>query len=266
MSGLEWTQPTPTSAVELSANGSHIVDYDTDFVKFFDPFQMTSTTTASVSAADTGYVKLYHNSTNNMICFKNSAGVEFCLNETGPQGAQGPQGSAGQTGAQGPQGVQGAQGSQGSAGQTGAQGPQGETGAQGPAGPQGTTGGNSSLPVNLRFNDPNGSPSSTGSTSYTVLGRFVYRGSLTDPTLTRVKWIVSVSSVGTTMAVRLWNATLVNTVSEVVTPIVLTTPTVVTTTSFANIPLTESVIEVQIRRVNTMGGGQAELHCVQVYG
>lgn len=233
MSGLEWTQPTPTSAVELSANGSHIVDYDMDYVKFYDPFQMTSTTAASVSAADSSYVKLYHNSTNNMICFKNSAGVEFCLNETGPQGAQGPQGN---------------------------------TGAQGNTGPQGSSGGDNSLPVNLRFNDPNGSPSSTNSTSYTVLGRFVYRGSLTDPTLTRVKWIVSVSNLSVTMAMRLWNATLVNTVSEVVSPIVLTTPTVVTTTSFANIPLTESVIEVQIRRVNTMGGGQAELHCIQVYG
>lgn len=131
MSGLEWTQGTATDPVEMRVNGSLIVDYDSSFVKFHDPVQLTSTTAASVSASDTSYVKLYHNSSNNMLCFKNSSGLEFCLNEVGPQG---PQGSQGNTGAQGPQGNAGPQGD------TGAQGPQGNTGAQGPQGAQGSVG------------------------------------------------------------------------------------------------------------------------------
>lgn len=113
MSGLEWTQATATDPVEMRVNGNLIVDYDTSFVKFYDPVQLTSTTAASVSASDVSYVKLYHNSSNNMLCFKNSSGQEFCLNEVGPQGAQGQAGSQGNTGAQGPQGAQGSVGPQG---------------------------------------------------------------------------------------------------------------------------------------------------------
>ena len=104
MSGLVCTQPTGGGPVELRVEGG-------TGVKFLDPFQITSTTAASVIAAEASYVRLYHNSGTNQICFKNSANVEFCLNETGPQGAQGAQGD---DGAQGPQGAQGPIGPQGS--------------------------------------------------------------------------------------------------------------------------------------------------------
>lgn len=107
MSGLEWSQPSSSDPVEMRVNDSQIVDYASSFVKFYDPIQLTSTMTGSVSASDASYIKLYHNSSNNMLCFKNSSDVEFCLNELGPQGSVGPQGN---TGAQGPQGNTGAQG------------------------------------------------------------------------------------------------------------------------------------------------------------
>lgn len=133
MSGLQWTQTAGTDPVQVSVNDVHVMDYDTTFVKFYDPFQMVSTTTGAVTASDVTYVKLYHNSSNNMICFKNSAGVETCISTTGPQGSQGPAGSQGPQGAQGPPGAQGGVGAQGS------QGSQGPPGAQGSQGPQGTT-------------------------------------------------------------------------------------------------------------------------------
>jgi hypothetical protein len=104
MSGLEWTQPVAGGTAELRLDGSHIMDYNSDSVKFLDPIQMVSTTSGSVSAADPSYVKLYHNSSSGLLCFKNSAGSEFCLNEVGPQGAQGPQGDTGSQGPIGPQG------------------------------------------------------------------------------------------------------------------------------------------------------------------
>ena len=126
---------------------------------------------------------------------------------------------------------------------------------------------NSTIPTNFRFNDPNGDPSCTTSSSFIELASFIYLGTTDDIDIGRVLAIVSTTNTAATGEFRLTDLTNTNTIIPA-TSFGATNDVLVLldTMMISNLPTDESILQLGIRRVPSMGGGSVCLHSVQVLG
>jgi hypothetical protein len=126
---------------------------------------------------------------------------------------------------------------------------------------------NSTIPTNFRFNDPNGDPACTTSSSFITLSSFVYLGSDHDVLIERLLAIVSTTNTQATGEFQLTDLTNSNTIISATsfgpTNDVLV---ILDMNTISNLPTDPSILEVALRRSSIMGGGSACLHSIQVLG
>ena len=126
---------------------------------------------------------------------------------------------------------------------------------------------NSTIPTNFRFNDPNGDPACTTSSSFITLSSFVYLGSDHDVLIERLLAIVSTTNTQATGEFQLTDLTNSNTIVSATsfgpTNDVLV---ILDINTISNLPTDPSILEVALRRSSMMGGGSACLHSIQVLG
>jgi len=117
------------------------------------------------------------------------------------------------------------------------------------------------LPLNYRFNDG----FETASTTYTVAGYLVYRGTLVDGNIPLILALMYLRNVGTTYQVRVFDTTNNKTIAEsgVTTGGSEGTPSIVNLGTIGNLPTNQAVFEIQIRRGS--GGNRVGIHSIQMY-
>lgn len=79
MSGLEFTQVSGSSPVSVVVEGVTIADLHDDRLTAQSGVELLSTVSTSIPNSTASHVITFHDSTENTICFKNSAGVKSCL-------------------------------------------------------------------------------------------------------------------------------------------------------------------------------------------
>lgn len=124
-----------------------------------------------------------------------------------------------------------------------------------------------SLPIILNFSNPtNGQPAITTSTTFMPFATFIYKGTDTDKGLSEVQFVVETSGAGTgeIQIIDITNSNIIGT-TAVFGPGVLV-PTIISLPSISNLPTGMALFELNIRRVNTMGGGSMSLYSAQFYG
>lgn len=124
----------------------------------------------------------------------------------------------------------------------------------------------SSLPISLQFNGSNGSPFDTSSTTFVVVSRIIYRGTTIDNTIGGILVIAGTSNANATGQVQVFDATN----SNIIATSAIFGPdlplTIIDLGTISNLPTTQAIFEIQVRRVNTSGGGAAILNSIQIYG
>jgi len=126
---------------------------------------------------------------------------------------------------------------------------------------------NSTIPTNFRYNDPNGDPACTTSSSFISLSSFVYLGTDHDVSIGRMLAIVSTTNTAATGEIQLTDLTNSNTII----PATSFGPTndvlvIMDSTSISNLPTDPAILQISVRRSSMGGGGSACLHSVQVLG
>lgn len=102
---------------------------------------------------------------------------------------------------------------------------------------------------------------STSSSSYTVLARFIFPGTTNLGTINNIKIISRRNSDASSYSARVWNFSNATQICEA-TGLTNTTRAIVNLGTLSNLPSSQSIFEVQLRRVG--GDGRAYLHAVQV--
>lgn len=204
-------------------------------------------------------------------CCKISASLVLkdCCSDQDAQGPQGPEGPQGPRGFRGPQGAQGPEGPQGDQGIQGAQGDQGPQGAQGIQGAQGVV----DEILSFRFTQPNGAGFESSANSWTRAGTFIYRGTSFSSPLVTILALMYTRNINTWHRVRIFDITntqiiATGTQTNIGTDMV---PVIVNLGAVSNLPLGESVFEVQILSTDASGaegitGTQLiGIHSIQLY-
>lgn len=83
MSGIDFVQASGSEPVSFVVGDTTVAEYDTNTVKFNPPLEIVSTTAASVSAADSGFVSFFHDSASNKLGWKNTAGTTTEVAQSG---------------------------------------------------------------------------------------------------------------------------------------------------------------------------------------
>jgi hypothetical protein len=123
---------------------------------------------------------------------------------------------------------------------------------------------NSSFPLSIKFNAPSGSPTTVTSSTFTILSSIVYKGTIVDNTILQILGVVETSGngVGQLQIVDFTNGNIIATSPSFSS----TTKIIIDLGIITNLPTTESILEIQLRRVNSTGGGNAALHTIEIYG
>lgn len=127
---------------------------------------------------------------------------------------------------------------------------------------------NSSFPLALRFDDATGAPFSTSSTTYVTVASFVYRGVTVDNPITSILAIVSTSGgffifqpFGQVRVIDFTNASAVIAESAIFPP--SSSPTIIDLGIISNLPTSEAIFQIQIRRPYITGN--ANISAMHVY-
>ncbi|MBV1928307.1 MAG: hypothetical protein KUG81_02190 [Gammaproteobacteria bacterium] len=126
----------------------------------------------------------------------------------------------------------------------------------------------SSLPLSVKMTNRNGAPSQTQTTTFAVRGNVTYDGTTTDNTITKIQAIVETTNDVATGQVRIFDFTNSNIIatSAIFGPTVGGFPkTTIDLGAISNLPTGQALLEIQLRRDNVAGGGNAQLHICQFY-
>jgi hypothetical protein len=124
---------------------------------------------------------------------------------------------------------------------------------------------NSSLPLSARFNTPNGDPASVSSTTFVVLSSIVYRGTATDNVITQILAVVETSSINAIGQVQVFDFTN-NNIIATSNVFFSVSKVIVNLGVISNLPIGQAILEIQLRRENNTGGGNAAIHSIELYG
>lgn len=124
---------------------------------------------------------------------------------------------------------------------------------------------NSTLPLSFRFNANNGNPITTTSTTYVVLGSFIYRGTLIDNIITAILAIVNTNSTTSTGQLRVFNFTNNTVIAEsAIFGPTNGTQIAINLGAISNLPTGQAIFQIQLRRASA--SDSAGIVTVQVYG
>lgn len=100
----------------------------------------------------------------------------------------------------------------------------------------------------------------TTSSSYTVIGQFIFRGTAVLSTLSKIKAIVHATSTAV-MDVKVYDLTNALTIAELL-GVTETVPTIKDLGTLSNVPSGESIFEIQVRK--SSGGGSVDFHALSL--
>lgn len=128
----------------------------------------------------------------------------------------------------------------------------------------------SSLPLSTRFNDSNGAPTSTTSTTFVTEASMVYRGTVIDNPILQILVIVETTNNNASGQVQIFDYTN----SQIIATSAVYGPAggggltkfILDLGTISNLPTGQVILEIQLRRVNTNGGGATAIYSCEMYG